>query len=66
MCCCKARECENEDLYVTVLGRLVTIVAPLTNDTGNVLATVFFCRTSLRKADSTCTCNPQELALRAQ
>ena len=40
ICCCKAHECEDDDLYTKVLGRLVMVAPPLTDDTGNVLATV--------------------------
>lgn len=62
MCSCRAHECENEELYVTVLGRLVTIAAM----TLEMYWQQFYCRTSLRKADSACMCNPQELAQWAQ
>lgn len=41
MCSCRAHECENEELYVTVLGRLVTIAVPLTDDTGKCIGNSF-------------------------
>lgn len=44
MCCCKAHEREDEKLYMAVLGRLVTVELPLTDDTGNVLAMVLLLR----------------------
>ena len=40
ICCCKAHECDDAELYMAVLGRLVMVAPPLTDDTGNVLATV--------------------------